>query len=755
MKKIKFFAYAGAIALLSTGFVACSSTETEVADNPNYNPETGEVLTSFVMNVNTTTSPVTRMTSANTQATTSDAFRGITNAHLLSFKRSTTNLDGGLITSALTSDKHYTLGNVYNTGQAKTDGSKSHRVLELALPTETNTLMFYGRAPKSATDNFSQGNIKYLEEVTNANATDLTNYNFEVKQIVETNASGYNQLYRNYGDLLMAALNFVLASKLNAYDVQYDADGNGTIETTEHYPTTLSWFDFVTVAADGTVAVASKSPIDGAPMFAMGEILGLTLANICTVNTGEVRAGSGPAVARMLGDISVIMNNIAISEATSLDDAKAKALASLINSRISSLTTGTAPSVTWKEYSDIVTATGYTGSTDGIGAVGTKTALMAFPMDKFNLPAGCAQIATTVAKTSTDTNGQVTEAGLVTFHHIKDVKMFDTAGSTSCYNVFYPAELCYWGNSPIRVTNEALVESDYPEGIADWLTEGSWTSKNWTGKSHVVSTTRSVAMQYNINYGTSMLKSIVKYGAATLQDNNHAIQLAKNPTLGASDEPNATITVNDNTFALKGILIGGMAAKVGYDFLPASGQTFGNAIYDKAIVSEEIPASGQSAANYTLVWDNWNATSQGNKQNNVYVCLEFQNNSGKDFWGEHNIIRNEGIFYIIGKLDPNAGFTFADPEHPTAEELAAGITWPTDGTASLPPYDTDGKTVKERRVFIQDFMTSATFVIGETSLQHAYSTVPDLRSTQISLGLSVDLKWQSGLTFDNVVLGNK
>ena len=50
-------------------------------------------------------------------------------------------------------------------------------------------------------------------------------------------------------------------------------------------------------------------------------------------------------------------------------------------------------------------------------------------------------------------------------------------------------------------------------------------------------------------------------------------------------------------------------------------------------------------------------------------------------------------------------------------------------------------------------MTTANFVINETSLQHAYVTVPDLRSTQISLGLSVDLNWRAGLDFGDVVLG--
>jgi hypothetical protein len=50
-------------------------------------------------------------------------------------------------------------------------------------------------------------------------------------------------------------------------------------------------------------------------------------------------------------------------------------------------------------------------------------------------------------------------------------------------------------------------------------------------------------------------------------------------------------------------------------------------------------------------------------------------------------------------------------------------------------------------------MTTANFVIGSTSLQHALVAVPDLRSGQISLGLSVDLKWQTGLRFNDVVLG--
>ena len=70
----------GAIAL--AGAVACSPKESVT---PNYNPATGEVATSFVFSVSTANSPMTKQTSANTQATATDAFRGITDARLLSF----------------------------------------------------------------------------------------------------------------------------------------------------------------------------------------------------------------------------------------------------------------------------------------------------------------------------------------------------------------------------------------------------------------------------------------------------------------------------------------------------------------------------------------------------------------------------------------------------------------------------------------------------------------------------------------------
>ena len=191
-------------------------------------------------------------------------------------------------------------------------------------------------------------------------------------------------------------------------------------------------------------------------------------------------------------------------------------------------------------------------------------------------------------------------------------------------------------------------------------------------------------------------------------------------------------------------------------------------VYDSALPSNLIPnATGagggtQSADNYTLLWDNYDTDLYGQSQRTVYVALEFKNNTGKDFWGMNNLIRKGGTFYITAKLDPDA-ILVTDK---TADEIKAdkslGITWPS--TYEMPPYYTkeqaaakndntlDSKTIKERRVFMQDYVTEATFVLQKNSLKYALIAVPDLRSTQISLGLSVDLNWNKGLKFDNVPL---
>jgi hypothetical protein len=230
-----------------------------------------------------------------------------------------------------------------------------------------------------------------------------------------------------------------------------------------------------------------------------------------------------------------------------------------------------------------------------------------------------------------------------------------------------------------------------------------------------------------------------------LDDNNAAIQSAK----GITTESNKQFDVSSSLFTLKGILIGGQAQTVGWNYIPKA-TTFDHVIYDKSIVSTAVPTPAVSTTtpdvlqyNYTLVWDNYNETLDVDAQGDVYVALEFVNNTGSDFWGEKNLIRAGATFYIIGRLSPSGATSN------TTSESVSAFAWP--AKYALPPYAADGSTVQAKRVFIQDYVTTAKFVINQYSLQHAYNTVPDLRSAQISLGLSVDLEWRPGLVFESTL----
>jgi hypothetical protein len=265
-------------------------------------------------------------------------------------------------------------------------------------------------------------------------------------------------------------------------------------------------------------------------------------------------------------------------------------------------------------------------------------------------------------------------------------------------------------------------------------------------------------MRDNINYGTALLKSSVGYSTLRLKDNNHAIQLEKNPSLASTEEPDATIEITGSSFTITGFVIGGQNKEMGWNFLrkytttddaSAAGEghseKFDAMIYDKDLPSQAIPASTKekSEANYTLLFDNYDSgKSTSEAQSDVYVAVEFVNGTGKDFWGEHGLIPIGGTFYIVGKLSP------AD---------AANLSARTDNYA-MPPYDDTNRGVDKiggKRVFIQDYMTEVVFKLNDKSLKHAYNTVPDLRSAQVSLGLSVDMKWQTGLEFSNVILGGE
>ncbi len=796
-KKNLIFNLMSAIALVgSVGFTACAD-DTSMADvNPGYNPETGEVPVNLVFNVSMANSPTTRMTANAVQASVpTNPFRGIDNAQMMSFKLGTTigtgdeavfsPTDGQTVATPIVADKVYNFGTILGQGKldpttSVTDESvtKSHRIVELSLPTETNTLMCWGKAIKDGSNN-EQGKITW-----NVNK-DLSQTSFSLCKIIERNAESadpttplaYEAAFLQYQTVIAGVLTEIVRSKVEVgTSITYGSE-------TKSLPEDLDWSDFVNVVVDKIVEGKTYYKLEKrttdpltptASMCALGEVLGNAFFTLNTIYPNELRSGSGGSIAHMMKDLMVLINSVCETEPVSLEEVACKKLAIIIKTNVEKYF-DKENEYKWKSL-------GASGDYAGILAtlisvldyqknlVNSSSNLNVFPTD-FNLPLGSVILQFHIED---DKNSQNEVIGKKFFYAYKGMvetyAMGDGNDGFYPLNYVYPAELCYFGNSPIRVTNETKVANNYPDGAAQWNNEGEgtkWTT-DWTKNGHVLSTTRSVAMQYNINYGTALLETTVRYGAQTLYDNNHAIQ-ARNT---GANEPDNTINVStsDEHFVLTGVLVGGQEAEVGWNYIAkAASPGFGMMVYDKVestisgnkVSYIQIPAASSSTGgnmsqkNYTLLWDNYQASLKNTKQRDVYVALEFKNNS-KDFWGENNLIRNGGTFYIVGKLDPDKNATGDVPgDGATDAQLdayyGAGIDWP--GNQALPPYNEDGTTIKRRRVFMQDFKTTANFVIGSTSLQHALVAVPDLRSGQLSLGLSVDLDWQTGLTFDEIELG--
>lgn len=752
-------------ALALVGSVACNKAVHEEV-SPFYDPETNEVVTDFVFNV--ATSPQTRQSSGAVQASASDAFRGISNAQLMSYSLETA---GKTLAADATADKVYDLATVLAPGTLGENNSR--RVLEMSLPLRTNTLLFYGKAPYGdAYGGFSNvydcyGHMDAYSIGSAAGSTSfqigsrLSDENYVKLRTVENMIAGIETLLLNHfipaGTVISAA----------AYPAGFPASTYGYTVTIPTGGIYWSMYD----------DASGNSPIDtGHDRHPLEDKLRNLYRQLTTIRSAappegvsELRAASGEAVLRMAKDLLMVLDEIRLAQPTCEAETVAKYLANEVYTRMTtkyyivSREGESIGNVSFAEQSTIANAIlsdeeqAYkpTGAMPADFAWPTAAQIQAIadidPLDfpfNFNLPRGATHIAY--------------DAATRYFYYPQTFNTSDMGGAAiagDTYNAksyYYPAELMYFGNSPIRTSSVDKKTSDYPNGSGQaatrWENDASW-SADWNGN-QVSSSTRSVAMKYDIQYGTAMLSTRVKYssevaGNLYLLDNNHAVQKFWNPSITDTEEPDHHIPVSATSFKVTGLLIGGQPKAVGWDYLPVKvdGSYKFGFVYDKAIpaASQAIPVNGASEPNYTMVLDNFLAAGESagiytpaEHQSKVYIAVEFLNNTGSDFYGNGNLIRDGGYFYIIGCLDP------------AADGLAA-ISWPTD--RPVPPYKADGSSQEVTRVFIQDFMTKVTFTLGPKSLQSAYLTVPDLRSSSMSLGLSVDLNWETGLDFGEVILG--
>lgn len=732
--------------LLGTAVLAAAACQREpmAEPNPNYNPETKEVVAQLVLNVNTGNNTQTKMSAGNVQR--SGNFLGIQDVRIIPF-------DTGLPTSlpdhyvTLEADhkqgtQYYDLGQLFNASAINDtptgEGAKSNRIVQLSIPVGTDAMLFYGKAINNTTG-MSPESLEQNRRDRGSMVSTITQAPEDIEfslvaRLTKTKAVDDNNIsvesYKQTAKLMEYIINFITNTSIAAASSPYKGySGLGA----------LKWKDYLLVA-DNTLKPLELS-------------LKRALQSIVNIGENEYRAGYSSAVELIMTDLIAIATEAKNATPTSAPEANASRLAGFIYTHINYFfkpeNESPGAQLVFKEPASIEEGVNTIGGADYF----TTNFPLAkdpgdFPYGDFGIPDGAAQM-------GKKTVGE--DAYYIEYKMPNRPLLHPEASALSAefppYRYTYPAELYYYVNSPLRTTSSASFDetSFYPNGYGNWYNDSKW-SESWK-QGYVLSDTRGVAIRDNVNYGVAMLQSSVLLDGDSFQDNRHAF---------SSHEDNNEFTSSQLNLQLKGILIGNVYPTVNWQFISeeADQTKYNFVLYDDSIASTSIPTTSY---NYTLVLDSYCPPSTGTpNQLDIPVALEIVNN-GPDFWGRDNLVRNGCTFYLLGKLRINDGETPA-----TQHNYSNTINWPTndvlDGSVivkrgyQIPPiYGVDGEAVgsgvkgksKEiTRVFIQNFVTSATFKIGSTSLQNAYVTVPNLRSSQMALGLSIDLHWEDGLSFD-------
>ena len=258
-------------------------------------------------------------------------------------------------------------------------------------------------------------------------------------------------------------------------------------------------------------------------------------------------------------------------------------------------------------------------------------------------------------------------------------------------NYVLPAQLYYRSNTPIRVNDATVfgIPSNYQGKTWEQILAANY---NTTGNA-VIASTRSVVLEKELQYAVADMATYVKVSTATIKDSKGNI-----------------VSIPADGLKVTGILVGDQK-NVDFKFQPNGSTAY--TLYDNTIQDDcmaTVSATTYSNPNHTLVLETAAAAK-------VRVAVEFQN-TGSDFYGyKGQLIPAGGKFYLIAELDPTA----------------TGATAPDEYT-----------TLKQ--VFKQDFTTVVKLNI--TTLANAYNVIPDLRAPQLEFGMSVDLKWQTGMKFE-------
>jgi hypothetical protein len=255
----------------------------------------------------------------------------------------------------------------------------------------------------------------------------------------------------------------------------------------------------------------------------------------------------------------------------------------------------------------------------------------------------------------------------------------------------YPPSLWYFANSTLKTSDDADITQEYKSANATW----SSIFSQYTFSSTVVQGSESVAMKDPLQYGVAMLEV--------------NLNKAKSPggTADLLDSQAHTVNVNNSNFPLTGIIIGEQKNQA-FDFTPLM-EGLSNYVYDNEVYDGSNPKAYIAGTSSGLTFKPVHTLVVPSEDaQDIHVALEFQNNSGADFYGANaNKIAAGSRFYLLAILK------YSDATAPAGKALPA--------------------------VFVSDHTTKVTFDIN--SLAKAYNTIPELRDPQLEIGVVTKMEW--------------
>ena len=247
----------------------------------------------------------------------------------------------------------------------------------------------------------------------------------------------------------------------------------------------------------------------------------------------------------------------------------------------------------------------------------------------------------------------------------------------------YPPSLWYYTNSLLAVSTEETITEEYNYRRSTW----SAITGLYSSSSLVAGGVLSAAVRQPLQYGVALLD----------------INLKRVSSEWLPDSRSDRVYVSNANFPLTGIILGEQRS-LAFDFTPAGEASC--YVYDREVNDGTLPKTYISSLSTGDVRRRTVQvlTTQTLPQEDLHVALEFRNDSGSDFYG------HAGDRIVAG----SRFYLFATLKYANAVNNSNG---------SL------------ECILYQDHVTTVTFVVD--SLAEAYSTIPELKSPQLELGVQI------------------